>query len=390
MDKTKQDPLLRITPDDFVPAAKADEPSGGMVDPLLRVTPVMAPEPEAPGRLILSVIVPVRNEQDVLANCLESLVSQSEPGFALGEDWELIVVDDASSDRSREIAAGVAGVTILEAPALDLSANGGFTGKNNACWAGAQAAQGRLLLFTDADTIHEPGNLSRARHELEKHRVALLSYSPRQLTTGLLQRMLMPLVFAELAVAYPPKRVNEPADRTAAANGQFLMVESGAYFNVGGHRGVGLKVLEDVALAHNIKRTKQPIRFRYAPDALSTRMYRTSGEMIEGWTKNLALLFSQPIPMAMIALLVFALAIGLPMFGLVYPFFIPWQRMILALVWLRGLWGFFSRVSKSNFPIADRVLALFGLPVFAWLLARSFLAVRISHRVEWKGRIYKT
>jgi hypothetical protein len=64
--------------------------------------------------------------------------------------------------------------------------------------------------------------------------------------------------------------------------------------------------------------------------------------------------------------------------------------MILGLVWLRGLWGFFSRVSKSNFPLVDRVIALFGLPVFAWLLVRSFMAVRVSHRVVWKGRSYRT
>ena len=224
----------------------------------------------------------------------------------------------------------------------------------------------------------------------KKHRVALLSYSPRQLTAGILQRMLMPLVFAELAVAYPLKRVNDPADRTAAANGQFLLVESEAYFNVGGHRGVGLQVLEDVALAHNIKRAKQPIRFRYAPDALSTRMYRTDAEMIEGWTKNLALLFTQPIPMALIAMLVFCLAIGIPLLAIVYPFLIPWQRTILWVVWLRGLWGFYARVSKSNFPIPDRIIALFGIPVFAWLLLRSYLAVRINHRVSWKGRTYRT
>ena len=169
---------------------------------------------------MLSVIIPARDEADALPACLDSLVAQSEPGFLLGQDWELIVVDDASTDETRAIAARYPGVTVLEAPTLDTSANTGFTGKTNACWAGAQAAGGSLLLFTDADTIHEPGNLSRARHELEKYKVALLSYSPRQLTVGLAQRVLMPLVFAELSVAYPMKRVNAPEDRTAAANGR--------------------------------------------------------------------------------------------------------------------------------------------------------------------------
>ena len=341
----------------------------------------------------LSVIVPARNEQDALPACLHSLLAQSEPGFALGIEWELLLVDDASSDNTRALMAQAAtlhGVTLLDAPPLDTSDTSGFNGKTNACWAAAQAANGKLLLFTDADTVHEPGNLSRARRELEKYDVALLSYSPRQLTSSLLQRMLMPLVFAELAIAYPLKRVNLPEDRTAAANGQFILVQQDAYFAVGGHRGVGTQVLEDVALASAIKRSRKPIRFRYAPDALSTHMYRSTPAMLEGWTKNLALLFRSPIPMALIGLLIFLLILGLPLFAFTYPFLNTLQRTLIGIVWLRGVWHFLSRVGKSNFPIADRLLALFGIPLFAYLLIRSYIDVRVKKSVAWKGRNYAT
>ena len=343
--------------------------------------------------LELSVIIPARNEQDALPTCLASLLSQSEPGFELGRHWELILVDDRSTDATRKImadAAQLAGVKAIDAPELDTSPTSGFTGKTNACWAAAQIARGKMLLFTDADTIHEPGNLLRARHELEKYRVALLSYSPLQLTSGLLQRMLMPLVFAELAVAYPTRRVNVLEDRTAAANGQFILVEAEDYFAVGGHRAVGRSVLEDVALARNFKRSRRAIRFRYAPDALSVRMYRNNAAMIEGWTKNLALLFTQPIPMALIALLVFSLAVGLPFLAVMYPFQFYWGPAAVWIVWLRGVWGFIARASKSNFPIPDRVLALFGIPLFAWLLIRSYIQVRVLKKVDWKGRTYST
>ncbi len=353
----------------------------------------MTLEPAEEAPLLLSVIVPARNEEDALPACLESLLDQSEPGFELGREWELILVDDRSTDGTGEIlavAARAPGVKVILPPELDTSAQSWFTGKTNACWAGAEIARGELLLFTDADTIHEAGDLSRARHELEKYKVALLSYSPRQLTTGILQRMLMPLVFAELAIAYPPQRVNTPEDRTAAANGQFILVRQDDYFAVGGHRAVGRNVLEDVALAHNIKRSRRPIRFRYAPDALSTRMYRTTSSMIEGWTKNLALLFTQPIPMALIALLVFLLAIGLPIMATTDLFLVSWQRGVLWVVWVRGIWGFLARVSKSNFPIPDRILALFGIPLFSFLLVRSYIQVRVLKKVEWKGRTYST
>ena len=336
----------------------------------------------------LSVIVPARNEADVLGACLESLGSQSEPGFALGVDWELIVVDDGSTDETASIARGHRGVTVMPAPALDTGPQSGFTGKTNACWAGAQAARGELLLFTDADTIHEPGNLSRARHELEKYGVALLSYSPLQLTSGLAQRTLMPLVFAELAVAYPMAKVNAPGDRIAAANGQFLMVEQAAYFALGGHKAVGREVLEDVALARNLKRTKSTIRFRYAPDALSARMYRTTAAMVEGWTKNLALLFTSPVPLALLRLVDFLLILGLPVMGLFYPFITTLQRTLLWVVWVRVVWRFYARVSKSNFSAADCALSVFGIPLFVYLLVRSYIQVKLAKRVEWKGRTY--
>ncbi len=339
--------------------------------------------------LALTVIVPARNEADALPACLESLVAQSEPGFALGEQWELIVIDDHSSDGTRAIAETFAGVTVLEAPELEADVRGGFTGKNNACWAAASIARGKLLLFTDADTIHEPGSLARARRELEKYDVALLSYSPRQITTGLLQRMLMPLIFAELALAYPMKRVNLAGDRAAAANGQFLMVDEEAYFAVGGHRAIGPKVLEDVALAANVKRSRRAIRFRYAPDALSTRMYRTNAALIEGWTKNLALLFANPVWMAALEMLAFVLILVLPVVALAYPFLSTLQRALIGIVWLRGVWHFYARVSKSNFPALDCAISVFAIPVLAWLLLRSYVQVKVRKAVTWKGRVYR-
>ncbi|ADW69330.1 glycosyltransferase [Granulicella tundricola] len=343
--------------------------------------------------LELTVIVPARNEQDALPACLESLLAQSEPGFELGRHWELIVVDDHSTDETPRIIAQAAqtpGVIALPAPTLEPGRNSGFTGKTSACWAGAQIARGRLFVFTDADTIHEPGDLSRARHELEKYKVALLSYSPRQLVSTFWQRALMPLVFAELATTYPMAKVNDPDNRIAAANGQFLMVEQEAYFSVGGHRAVGPDVLEDVALARNIKRAKHPLRFRYAPDALATRMYRTNAAMVEGWTKNLALLFSNALVMAAMRSLELLLIVGIPTIALVYPFFISWQRAALFVVWFRGLWAFYRRTSRSNFPITDCAIAILGLPLLIVLLLRSYMQVKITKSVEWKGRTYPT
>jgi glycosyltransferase involved in cell wall biosynthesis len=344
--------------------------------------------------LRLSVIVPARNEAACLDDCLQSLLAQSEPGFALGKQWELIVVDDDSSDGTRDIAqaaaAGRDSVLVMEAPLLDLSDRGGFNGKTNACWAAAQRARGAWLLFTDADTVHEPGDLSRSIHEAEKYHAALLSYSPRQIVTGFWQRAVMPLVFSELASVYPPKQVSDPNSRVAAANGQFLLVERNAYFAVGGHRMVGREILEDVTLARRIKRARYGIRFRYAPEALATRMYRTLSEMVEGWTKNLALLFPRPLFLAAMQTLQLLLFFGLPVLALCLPTLVPLQRWAILIVWLRTTWGFYHRVARSNFPATDVAISIFGVPFFVFLLVRSAFCHRLNKSVGWKGRSYKT
>jgi glycosyltransferase involved in cell wall biosynthesis len=83
--------------------------------------------------LTLSVIIPARNEDDCLGDCLGSLVRQQEELWELGVEWEIIVVNDASTDGTREIAASFAGVTVIDAPRLEK----GWTGKANAAWAGA-------------------------------------------------------------------------------------------------------------------------------------------------------------------------------------------------------------------------------------------------------------
>lgn len=354
-------------------------------------------EPDDPMRFELSVIIPARNEVLNLKACLTSLLAQDDDFFKLGKDWEFIVVDDASTDRTLAIANSLQreGLTVLEAPPLELRATQrAFTGKTQACWTGAQQSHGRWLLFTDADTIHEPGDLVRALHEAKKYNVALLSYSPRQIVTGLAQRALMPLIFSELASVYPPKEVNDPGKRLAAANGQFLLVDRVAYFAAGGHRAVGRSVLEDVDLAWNIKRAGarnggRYIRLRYAPDALSTRMYRTFGEMMEGWEKNLALLFPHALALAAWRTLDIALLL-LPLLIVILPYMIWWKDTIIWLLWVRNLFRFYGRVRRSNFGWLDCLLSALALPLFIYLLARSWMNHKLFHQVAWKGREYRT
>ena len=378
---------------------------------------------------VVSVIVPARNEEECLGVCLESLVTQT------GIDYEIIVVDDASTDRTAELARsfakdhvaaglqtrpevplGIVDRTLSQcattngkgtasavpqrshfnvggfspcvtvSSASQLPAN--WTGKNNAMSAGAKIAKGKWLLFTDADTVHKSGSLARAVAEAEEHGADLLSYSPEQEVRTFWEKAVMPVIFAELATTYPPQAVNDPASPIAAANGQYLMISREAYDAVGGHAAVAADLLEDVAMARLVKRSGRKLFFRYGGDAVRTRMYHNFTQMKEGWTKNLAVLFPHPLALALLRLAEFALilanlviAIGA---GLSGRSNLALQASLLTIILAGWFW---LRIRKAHFPIASSVLAVLGLPLFSFLLIRS----KRSHRfraVTWKGREY--
>ena len=105
----------------------------------------------------------------------------------------------------------------------------GWTGKNNAVTTGALAALGEWMLFTDADTVHLPGSLTRSLEEARKSGAALLSYSPEQVVKGFWEKAVMPVIFAELASYYRPAEVSDPRSPAAAANGQYLLITREEY-----------------------------------------------------------------------------------------------------------------------------------------------------------------
>src|SRR3954464_8782633 len=133
----------------------------------------------SPRDVTVSVIVPARNEEDCLGHCLASLSNQT------GVAFEIIVVNDHSTDRTREVAEHYARAKVMDA--ADLPA--GWTGKNHAVHCGAKVAQGKWLLFTDADTVHRHGSLRHAVHEAKKFRADMLSYSPKQEVHSVWERM---------------------------------------------------------------------------------------------------------------------------------------------------------------------------------------------------------
>ena len=330
----------------------------------------------APG--IISAIVPARNEEAVIAACVESLAAQPEIG-------QIIAVNDQSSDRTltilREMAGKYRQVQVVDAPAPPA----GWVGKNHAVWLGAQAAAGEWLLFTDADAILSEGAAAKALALAAEHHGDLVSFSPEQILDSWYERALIPFVYLRLAQKFSFEQVNDAKSTAAAANGQFLMVRRQVYQAVGGHAAVHGEVLEDVALARRIKAVGSRIWFGYGEGVVRVRMYRSFSAMWEGWKKNLFVLmggttgsvfaeFESAFPWMILVVLIIGIKVPIAVFAGV------------VLLLLRQL-SYGLALTRNRFPFK---LILYYLPA-VFLYAGALWASHESYakgKVFWKGREY--
>jgi chlorobactene glucosyltransferase len=240
-----------------------------------------APVPDTP---FVSVIVPARNERLNIERCLRSLTASRYAAF------EVVVIDDRSEDETAAMAseapAGNArDVRVIRGAELPE----GWLGKPWACHQGADAARGELLLFTDADTTHAPDLLGRAVAGLREERADLLTVVGRQLMETFWERLVQPHIFLMMLFRFPSfeDTARNRRWRDAIANGQFMLFPRRSYDLIGGHAAVRDEVVEDLVLAQHVKQAGLALRIRGAEDDLATRMYRSLGDLVAGWSKNL-------------------------------------------------------------------------------------------------------
>jgi len=230
----------------------------------------------------LTIIVPARNEARQIEQCVRSLLGQDYPNV------EVIVVDDRSQDDTAAIVARIA----AEDPRLQLIGGeplpDGWVGKPWALHQGAQQARGEWLLFTDADTIHEPNAATAAIVHAQSHNLDVLSVLTEQLMVTPAERMLLPSILWTIAFSIGSlAAINDPASESALFNGQYILMPRSVYHAIGGHEAVRNEIAEDLELARLFKRDG---RFRTAlvgaNGLVRVRMYRSLREIWEGFVKN--------------------------------------------------------------------------------------------------------
>ena len=332
----------------------------------------------------VSAIVPARNEEAVIAACVESLAAQK-------EIEEVLVVNDQSSDCTAEIVRTLSSkypnVRLIEATELPP----GWVGKNNAVWIGAREARGEWLLFTDADAVHAPDSAAKALAIARESGAVLVSFSPEQAMETWYQKAVIPYVFTRLDRRFRFAEVNDPAKPAAAANGQFILIRRDAYDAIGGHASIAADVLEDVALAKRVKTAGYPIWFGSGKGIVRVRMYRSFSAMWEGWKKNLYSLMGGKLTAVWAELARALLPILLVLMVTLSVFVITQSGWIAFISFAVGLLAILiaydAELESSGFSPRLLPYAIQGRVLVAALLLASY---RSHHRgrLEWKGRAY--
>ena len=336
----------------------------------------------------MSVIIPARNEATTIETVVRSVLAST------FDPVELIVVDDRSTDDTAAIVERLAGgdrrLRLVRGDALPP----GWYGKPWACVQGYRAAAGELLVFTDADTRHEPELLARAVGALQSEAADLVTVAPRQRCVGFWERVIMPQIWLLLGIRYHPRRVNRARrERDVIANGQFILVPRTAYEAVGTHAVVRQEVAEDLALAQAFHRAGRKLHFAFAERLMETRMYQNLPQLIEGWSKNVYLGGRRSFPHEPVlrALVPVILAAAL-LFWLVPPVALvaapggalagaaALATALSALFWILISYG-------MRIPPGYGLLYPLGAAMALYIVARS--TWRGRRRVEWRGRTYQ-
>lgn len=231
----------------------------------------------------VSIVVPARNEAANIERCLKSLLMQDYP------DLEVIAVDDNSQDATPQILEQLAKqdsrLKVLHLTELPP----GWAGKPHAMHEGSQAvrATSEWLLFTDADTYHQPQALRRAVIQAVAVKADLLSVLPYMKLVSFWERTLMPMAVLGISLQYPLDKVNSSKSSLAVANGQFLLLRRTAFEKVEGYGGkLKSSLLDDRDMALAIKANGGRICLYNGRELVEVRMYHNLGEIWRGWRKN--------------------------------------------------------------------------------------------------------
>ncbi|MGC1437678.1 MAG: glycosyltransferase [Terriglobales bacterium] len=330
----------------------------------------------------IAVIVPARDEAEVIGLAIRSLLEQDYPGRA-----QIFVVDDHSSDETANVARRAAGdkaqqVTISSAMPLPA----GWTGKTWALSEGVrQAAQFApdYFLFTDADIVHASDSITSMVAHAQADKLDLVSIMARLRCSSLAERALIPAFVFFFFMLYPPEWVSSPTHKTAAAAGGCILVRAEALAKIGGVAAIRNELIDDCALARAIKRNGG-VCLGAAKNTYSTRGYDRFGGVGRMISRSA---FYQ---LRHSGWLLLATILGMATTYLAPPvlvFFGGWAALWGGAAWLLMSAAFWPTLRfYSRPPLWAPLLPAIAL-FYTGATIHSAVRYWLGHGGEWKGRL---
>ena len=341
---------------------------------------------------LVSIVIPARNEARNIGRCVDAALASRYPRF------EVIVVDDHSDDGTGDIVRAVAGRDARVRVIVPASLPPDWFGKQWACAAGAADARGELLAFIDADTFVAPDLVPRTVNAIAARDADLLSVAGTQELGSFWERIIQPQIFSILLQRYGgTELVNRSRFASQKiASGQCLWVRRRTYELLHGHAAVRHEVAEDLALAQQWFLAGRTVALVLGLKQLTTRMYTSLRELVEGWGKNVYAGGRKAMPFGALGRAIFPALLVTP------AVFFSAPPIVLALGWL----GIVGTTSTTWAAIATTANLVWWLLVYAWLrlspvyallhplgavmvLYIALGAIARGRRVRWKEREYQ-
>jgi len=348
------------------------------------------PDHELP---FVSILVPARNEELKIGRCLESLLNQDYPNF------ELVVIDDRSTDRTGEIIEQFAKKDNRVKFVRGKDAPDGWIGKCNALAHAVGYASGDWFVFTDADTCHKPNSVRDAVSYALSTKSDLISFVPLQELKSFWERVVMTVLLSSFVVGDPFHAVNDPRKKRAYAYGQYILCRKNSYLAIGGHQSVRDEIVEDHAIAQVFKEKGYKILVADGKTLYSVRMYTNLETMWQGWTKNLySLIDSRIINLVLIVLLInfsvfvpwveLALVARAWIEGDINPYLCDVTNLVVAQFFLLIVWFKLTQEHRQGVNWSAFFLMPLGSLAVTVLQIHAAYLVLSGSQVKWKGRQY--
>jgi glycosyltransferase involved in cell wall biosynthesis len=330
---------------------------------------------ELSGELV-SVLIPVRNEEKNIGNILQDLRDQDY------KDIEIIVFDDQSEDRTSGI---VRGLSAADSRIRLLTSEGlpeGWLGKNHACHSLSKYAKGNYLLFLDADVRIGNNTIGKAVAFSKRHGLSLISIFPKQiiLTNG--EKMTVPNMNYILLSLLPLLLVRKSKFISlSAANGQFMFFRADAYMRLQPHWLMKDNKVEDISISRYLKENDHKIACLTGDENINCRMYTGYLDALEGFSKNVIAFFGNSFVLALLFWLVTS-------FGFIAVlYFLPWKIFLAYLSMYLLTRIFISIASRQN--IFNNLLYIFHLQLSMGIFIFKAFINKHFRKFQWKGRSIK-